>query len=257
MSDFNIPESRSVRPDRRLISTLTDNPQLVKYLENLGLNLSEGIPDFLGDILDLILAATETGLSAQSTANKNSNAIDELALRIQGIAGQESLLARLLASTDELSSRFDALPSPSIDTLSARVGDLESLIIELRQNRDLSSRIDDIENSFLDSRASQLALSAEYRPLFLTISSTFTAAAAPAYQPLLIGANASSAAFTIKLPAIPGGAQLVNIKKIDGTANIVTVDGNGLLIDGAATKTIGTALTNLQMQYTGSAWFLL
>lgn len=55
----------------------------------------------------------------------------------------------------------------------------------------------------------------------------------------LIRADATSAGFTITLPAATGTGQMYHIKKIDSTANVVTIDGAGAeTIDGATTKTI-------------------
>lgn len=75
----------------------------------------------------------------------------------------------------------------------------------------------------------------------------------------LIRADATTAGFTVTLPASPTTNMVVNVKKIDATANVVTVSGNGHNIDTTATKPISTQFTNLQMQYdvTSGTWNIL
>lgn len=53
----------------------------------------------------------------------------------------------------------------------------------------------------------------------------------------LIRADATSAAFSVKLPATVI-ARTFAVKKVDSSANVVTFDGNGNNIDGAATKAL-------------------
>lgn len=75
----------------------------------------------------------------------------------------------------------------------------------------------------------------------------------------LIRADATAAGFTVTLPANPATNMIVNVKKIDASANVVTVSGNGHNIDTTATKTIGTQFTNLQIMYdvASGTWNLL
>ena len=70
-------------------------------------------------------------------------------------------------------------------------------------------------------------------------------------------ADATSAPFTITLPAVPGSGEKHDVKKIDASANIVTVDGNGKNIDGTATISIKYQNTNVEMQYDSAAWRIL
>jgi hypothetical protein len=53
----------------------------------------------------------------------------------------------------------------------------------------------------------------------------------------LLLADATTAAFTITLPAVAAG-QLLTVKKIDSTANAVTISPASGTIDGAATDSI-------------------
>lgn len=87
MVDITTPQSGSFRADRKLIATLTNNPQLIKYLENLGISSNTITPDLLRTLLDLIINTTDMVNSAQSSANQASNAaatIEELAYAMPG-----------------------------------------------------------------------------------------------------------------------------------------------------------------------------
>ena len=56
-----------------------------------------------------------------------------------------------------------------------------------------------------------------------------------------IRANAVGGAMTINLPTAYGNGRMITIKKIDASANTVTIDGSGAeTIDGAATKVLTT-----------------
>lgn len=72
-------------------------------------------------------------------------------------------------------------------------------------------------------------------------------------------ADATTGAFTVTLPVAPAHGMLVNVKKIDASANVVTINGNGRNIDRVATRQIGSQDTNSQMQYDSSsnAWYVL
>lgn len=71
--------------------------------------------------------------------------------------------------------------------------------------------------------------------------------------------DATAAAFTVMLPAAasePG--RIYVIKKIDASANAITIDGSGAeTIDGAATKSLATQWTTMMIQSNGTAWFIL
>jgi hypothetical protein len=64
-----------------------------------------------------------------------------------------------------------------------------------------------------------------------------------------IRVDCTSAAITLTLPIDPFDGQLVFAKKIDASANAVTIDGNGNLIDGAATATISAQYAVLRLQF--------
>jgi hypothetical protein len=74
-----------------------------------------------------------------------------------------------------------------------------------------------------------------------------------------IFADATSAAFTLTLPPAATYAGLVLvIKKIDSSANVVTIDGNASeTIDGALTKTLSTQYASYMIQSNGANWFII
>ena len=73
----------------------------------------------------------------------------------------------------------------------------------------------------------------------------------------VILANASGAGFTITLPAAPSSGQNVTIKKIDASANAVTIAGNGFTIDGAASVNIGYQYNTLDLVYANAVWNII
>jgi len=72
-------------------------------------------------------------------------------------------------------------------------------------------------------------------------------------------ADATDAALTLTLPAAAGCARRIyNIKKIDASANAVTVEGDGAeTIDGAANYPLPAQWNCVQIQCNGTAWFIL
>lgn len=90
-----------------------------------------------------------------------------------------------------------------------------------------------------------------------TVTKTTTATLTDA-DPVVL-ADATSAAFTITLPtAISRAGCTYTIKKIDGTANAVTIDANGTqTIDGSLTAAIVDPYAALTVVSDGSNWFIL
>jgi hypothetical protein len=72
-------------------------------------------------------------------------------------------------------------------------------------------------------------------------------------------ADATSAAIVITLPVAASTiGQVLTIKKIDASANTVTLDGNASeTIDGALTKALTTQWAVLTIQCNGTAWFVI
>jgi hypothetical protein len=61
---------------------------------------------------------------------------------------------------------------------------------------------------------------------------------------------------SIVLPAVPSSNSIVNVKDITGSAsvNIITIDGNGNLIDGLATLPINSNYGSYRLLWNGSQW---
>lgn len=71
--------------------------------------------------------------------------------------------------------------------------------------------------------------------------------------------DASGANRTITLPAASSSAgRIYNVKKIDSSANTVTIDGNASeTIDGATTQVLTIQWQSAQLQCNGTAWFMV
>lgn len=71
--------------------------------------------------------------------------------------------------------------------------------------------------------------------------------------------DATAGAIIIGLPAVAtSSGKVLVIKKIDATANTVTIDGNlGELIDGAATQVISAQWTAIEIVCNGTAWYII
>lgn len=70
--------------------------------------------------------------------------------------------------------------------------------------------------------------------------------------------DATSAAFTVNLPAAAGvPGRVYTIKKIDSTGNAITIDGNASeTIDGATTASLTTQWQSKTIQAVGGAWYV-
>lgn len=69
--------------------------------------------------------------------------------------------------------------------------------------------------------------------------------------------DATSAPFTLNLPASPESGRLYNIKKIDSTSNAVTISGNGKNIEGSSSLAVSDQWVNVCLQYDGTQWYRL
>lgn len=74
---------------------------------------------------------------------------------------------------------------------------------------------------------------------------------------LLVDAIAGAVIITLPAAASHLG-RIYNIKKIDASANAVTIDGNASeTIDGALTQSTTTQWFSFQIQSNGTSWFIL
>lgn len=113
MPDITVPPSRSFRADRRLIATLTSDPQLMRYLENLGIDAGGTIPDFLAELLGLIIDAAESAGSAQGTAIQAIQRINELSGELQLLdVPSKARVLTLMQKVDELEAALLDLKAP-------------------------------------------------------------------------------------------------------------------------------------------------
>jgi hypothetical protein len=70
--------------------------------------------------------------------------------------------------------------------------------------------------------------------------------------------DATSNNITINLPAAPISKGLqYHVKKIDSTANTVTVDGNGSQIDGELTVLLGSKYQGISIVSDGNNWYII
>lgn len=232
---------RSFRADRRLIAQLTSDPQLIRYLESLGVDNTIAVPDFLAALLALIMEAAELATASQGTANNAARtAQDALDLATDG---------------------GDALSFPAGLAAAVELVEQQLAHLEAQQNRGLAARVDDIEALLLDFRPPILpdipAPTPPFAPALVNVTAAYTVLAAPPYQPLTVRADATAAAFTVTLPAAPVLMQLVNVKKVDASANPVTISGGAINIDGGLTAAVGSQYTNIQVQFNGTTWDVL
>lgn len=92
-------------------------------------------------------------------------------------------------------------------------------------------------------------------PTVAAPTTTYAATSADDY----IFADASGGAFSVNLPAATSSTGLVlTIKKIDASANAVTIDGNSSeTIDGATTKALSSQYASNTIACDGSTWFIV
>lgn len=69
--------------------------------------------------------------------------------------------------------------------------------------------------------------------------------------------DATSGNRTVTLPSSPVKGKRITIKKIDGSLNTVTIDGNGNNLDGNPNKIISVPFQFYEYVYSGTAWFLI
>jgi hypothetical protein len=75
---------------------------------------------------------------------------------------------------------------------------------------------------------------------------------------IVLTCDASSAAFTVTLATTASNTSKVTIKKVDSSANTITIDGNGTqTIDGALTIQLAAQYESVTLVTDGSNWFII
>ena len=69
--------------------------------------------------------------------------------------------------------------------------------------------------------------------------------------------DATAAALTVYLPESPTGNRRRTVTKTDVSVNAVTVDGNGALINGAATQPLAAQYDSITVEPTGTSWLIV
>lgn len=233
--------SRAFRADRRLIAQLTSDPQLIRYLESLGIDSVITVPDFLAALLALIMDAAEIATASQGSANNAVRLAQDALDQSTDQSGATGVPPGLLAIIELVEQQLVQLEPQAYRGLVAKVDELEVALLDIRPP------------IFPDIPAP----TPPFAPALVTVTAAYSVLAAPAYQPLTVRADATAGAFTVTLPATPTLLQLVNVKKVDATANAVTVSGGAINIDGGLTAAIGSQYTNLQVQFNGTTWDVL
>lgn len=86
---------------------------------------------------------------------------------------------------------------------------------------------------------------------------TKTAAYSASAYDYTVLSDASGGAFTVSLPTSPQTGQIIVVKKIDSSSNVVTVSASGKNIDGGSTYSISTQYTAIRFQYGGTQWWTI
>ena len=132
--------------------------------------------------------------------------------------------------------------------------DVEEYATGSGNNRLLDLRADGVSKFTVDN-GGDVTITGGLRLAIVTATTTYNATVANH----TILCNATSAAFNVNLPAVATSSGLkLNIKKIDSSANAVTIDGNASeTIDGATTQALSSQYESLTIQCDGSAWYIL
>jgi len=69
--------------------------------------------------------------------------------------------------------------------------------------------------------------------------------------------DASTAGFTVTLPAAPYEGQTYHFSENANSANAVLIDGNGKNVNGAASLTMNAAFRQRVLRYNGTQWIVV
>lgn len=130
----------------------------------------------------------------------------------------------------------------ALDQLAERVQDLDSLLVP-----EVTMMMTGMEQSTIGTSTHTFKI--------VTKTADYTATD---YDTVIL-CDASAAAFTVTLPpAADRTGKVFEVKKIDATANTVTIDGDGSeTIDGGTTAVITSQYESITAVSDGAAWFIL
>jgi hypothetical protein len=165
------------------------------------------------------------------------------------IAALEHDLGETNTRVASLEGRMTAAES-NITILQSNVGTLQVQVggLQIRVNQNSLAITD------LDARVEALETYKTVWPI-KTVSADYTVV----YGDFTVDVDASAGAITITLPAAGSlvTGEYHNVKKTDSTLHIVTIDGNGQLIDGDASVRLLLPGWSLGLQFDGAAWSIL
>lgn len=217
----------SFRADRRLIAQLAKDPQLVRYIEQLGVQNAVDLPDFLDRLLALIMEAAELASASQGTANNAINLAQQALEQAQETDGGPSLQP-IMDAIESVSSQLAQLDGQAARGLAAKLDDIEAMLLDLRP---------------------PVAVAAP-GPVVSQVTAAHAVPAALDTHTVLGDATAGVLVVTLTDGQV---GQMVYVKKVDAGANAVQVDSAGG-IDGAPSISLGALNQSVLVQFTGPGW---
>lgn len=130
---------RTTRADRRLLSKYFKDPEIVRYLENLAFDITQGIPDAVDNNSDDASSAQIIAESAQSSASAAMNAVSALADVVASLDIPSPVLTRMLAASmlsleGQLADvAAGSASSAAVGALCRRINDLEAMLLDVKQ----------------------------------------------------------------------------------------------------------------------------
>ena len=199
---------------------------------SLTVTAGEGSRFFAGKASVYPVGASPTPANAEVVAITNVSSDTLTLMRAQELSTARAIIVGDVISQDLTAGMYDAL-------LAADTTNAANAAAALQQ----SSNLSDVASA-VTARAN-LGLGTQ----FTARTTTYTATVGD-----FVLADASSAGFTVTLPASPSAGHIVGVKKTDSTANVVTVVAAGKTIDGDSNATIVTRNAGATFEYDGSNW---
>lgn len=182
--------------------------------------------------------------------------LNEIFAATQTIADNDAAIKQLQAQVATLAASVSALTvrvSTAESNIAANTAAIAALEVSVTA-LEVTSQAQTLAINSLEARVAALET---YKASFAikSVSADYTLV----YSDFTVEVDASAAAVTITLPAANDLVlgEYHNVKKTDSTLNIVTIDGNGALIDGVATVKLLLPEWSVGLQYDGAAWRIL